>query len=111
RLLGLLLALLLIARWWSARDQLRAGALSTLMPVLLAGLACAGAAVVVDSTEALRLLPVAIAVICLFTFAWTLVRPPSMIERFARLSEPDISAAGIAYTRRATMMWCIFFIV
>ena len=34
-----------------------------------------------------------------------------MIERLARLQEPDLPAAGVAYTRRVTQVWCGFFIV
>jgi uncharacterized membrane protein len=34
-----------------------------------------------------------------------------MIERFARLSCPELPLAGIQYTRRVTAVWCLFFIL
>jgi uncharacterized membrane protein len=34
-----------------------------------------------------------------------------MIERFARLSEPELSPAGVRYTRHVTQVWCAFFVV
>ena len=34
-----------------------------------------------------------------------------MIERLARLREPDLPPAAIAYTRRVTQVWCVFFAV
>lgn len=110
RLLGLLLGLLLALRWWTLRHRLQAGAARNLVPVLLAGGLCALVAMAVDSTEALRMLPVAVALISLLTFGYTLLRPPSMIERFARVFEPAPGPAAIRYMRRVTQVWCLFFL-
>lgn len=41
-------------------------------------------------------------------FGNTLLYPPSMIERFARLSEPNLDAAGVLYTRKVTLIWVVF---
>jgi uncharacterized membrane protein len=43
-------------------------------------------------------------------FAWSLARPPSMIERVARLRTPDLPPAGVAYTRSVTKVWLGFFL-
>jgi len=43
-------------------------------------------------------------------FALTLYKPPSMIERFARLVDPDLPESGVQWTRKVTMVWCVFFI-
>jgi uncharacterized membrane protein len=34
-----------------------------------------------------------------------------MIERFARMSAPDLPAQAIGYTRRVTQVWCVFFAI
>ena len=34
-----------------------------------------------------------------------------MIERFARIREPNLPMRAISYTRRVTQVWCIFFFV
>lgn len=34
-----------------------------------------------------------------------------MIERLARLQQPDLPAKGVLYTRRVTQVWCGFFII
>ncbi len=34
-----------------------------------------------------------------------------MIERFARLQEPDLPESGVKYTRTVTKIWCVFFII
>jgi uncharacterized membrane protein len=44
------------------------------------------------------------------TFAWSLARPPTAIERIARLSNPDLPPAAIAYTRVVTKVWMMFFL-
>ncbi|GAA5786445.1 hypothetical protein [Chitiniphilus shinanonensis] len=58
----------------------------------------------------LRVYPVLNNVAWLALFAWSLRHPPTVIERFARLSEPDLPPAGVAYTRRVTQAWCAFFV-
>jgi uncharacterized membrane protein len=45
----------------------------------------------------------------LAVFAVSLVRPPSVIERIARLKDGQLSAAAVAYTRRVTIAWIVFF--
>ncbi len=59
----------------------------------------------------LRWYPALVNAVFLSTFLFTLVRPPSMAERIARLTEPDLPAFAIAYTRRVTVAWCCFFVV
>ena len=44
------------------------------------------------------------------TFAWSLLHPPSAIERIARLTTPDFSPAAVAYTRTVTKVWTLFFL-
>ncbi|QUY49191.1 hypothetical protein JK621_03095 [Serratia plymuthica] len=55
--------------------------------------------------------PVLVNVLLLLLFAYSLFAPPSVVERLARITEPQLDAAGVAYTRRVTQVWCGFFIV
>jgi uncharacterized membrane protein len=64
-----------------------------------------------DPELAARLYPVFMNVTMLLAFTLTLWRPPSMIERFARIAEPDLDAHGVAYTRKVTWVWIVFFFV
>lgn len=59
----------------------------------------------------LKLYPVLVSLGLLIAFGATLISPPSMVEIFARVSEPNLPHAAIAYTRRVTQIWCVFFIV
>jgi uncharacterized membrane protein len=104
--LVLILVLLLRARH-AARDLLSGfGKLERLM--LLALLALSIAASVANSEMLLRLYPAAMNLGVLALFIVSLKRPPPMIERFARLEDPALSAAGVRYTRDLTRLWCAF---
>lgn len=59
---------------------------------------------------AVKLYPVLVNAVLLVVFAFSLQHPPTVAERFARLAEPDLSPAGVRYTRRVTMVWCVFFV-
>ncbi len=41
-------------------------------------------------------------------FARSLFYPPSLIERLARLREPNLDASGVVYTRKVTAVWAVF---
>ncbi len=45
----------------------------------------------------------------LAVFGSSLSASQTVIERIARLSEPELPTAAIAYTRKVTIAWCIFF--
>jgi len=64
-----------------------------------------------DAKLGVRIYPVAMNVALLGAFAYSLWHPPSMIERFARLIDPDLDARGVRYTRKVTMVWVGFFAV
>ena len=81
-------------RWWMA------GA------VLLAITAAWG-----NAWMPLRLYPVLVNGMMLGIFGYSLVSPPSLIERIARMKEPDLPPQAVQYTRRVTQVWCVFFLI
>ena len=62
------------------------------------------------SLETLMPYPVLVTLSLLILFAVILFFKPSMIERLARMQEPDLSEHAVRYTRKVTIVWCIFFI-
>lgn len=64
-----------------------------------------------NSALGLKFYPVLVNLCLLIFFAWSLKAPPSMIERFARVKDPDLSERGIQYTRKVTVVWCGFFVI
>jgi uncharacterized membrane protein len=61
-----------------------------------------------DAHRAVRFYPVFMNAAMLMAFAASLFGGPSMIERLARIAEPDLPPSGVAYTRKVTMVWCVF---
>lgn len=80
--------------------------------LLVAALLLVGvSAMLLNSPVLLQYYPVCINVLLLALFANSLIRPPSLIEQIARIKSPDFPVAAIAYTRKVTIVWCVFFAV
>ena len=110
RMLALALGGLLIWRQRRLAASLYAdlGAAQRLFIGLL--LALTLATTVTNSETLLRCYPVAMNAGLLAIFVLSLVHPPTVAERIARLHTPVLDPAGLRYTRRVTQAWCIFFI-
>ena len=63
-----------------------------------------------DSPALLRWYPVLISMLLLGLFAASLKVGPPMVERLARLREPQLPPRAIVYTRQVTRAWCVFFL-
>lgn len=63
-----------------------------------------------DSPLLLRWYPVLISGFMLGLFGLSLIVGPPIIERLARLREPQLPAKAIVYTRQVTIVWCVFFL-
>lgn len=55
--------------------------------------------------------PLLVSLGLLLLFGWSLFQPMSLVERLARLQEPELPTAAIRYTRRVTQVWCLFFVI
>jgi uncharacterized membrane protein len=69
------------------------------------------AAVWANGSLPLKLYPVLVNCALLTMFGYSLAVPPTVIERLARVREPDLPPRAIAYTRRVTQVWCGFFVL
>jgi uncharacterized membrane protein len=58
-----------------------------------------------------KLYPAVVSLSFLAVFGYSLYKPPSFVERIARLREPDLPPQAVMYTRRVTFVWCIYFLV
>ena len=66
-------------------------------------------ALLFDGTLGLKFYPALMNFAFLTLFASSLLYPPTVVERIARLSEPDLPESGVNYTRKVTWVWCVFF--
>lgn len=62
----------------------------------------------VDSPALLRWYPVLISAFMLALFGSSLTFGPPIVERLARVREPQLPAEGIRYTRQVTIAWSVF---
>ncbi|MFJ3045524.1 hypothetical protein ACIPEN_06825 [Herbaspirillum chlorophenolicum] len=126
-ILGTLLILLYPLLIWTAHGKLEPRMLALLLVAIaavrlltsslsrnfrwtgLAALGLAAPALYWNALLPLKLYPVAISAGMLALFGYSLFKPPSMIERLARLRDPNLPNFAIAYTRRVTQVWCVFF--
>lgn len=104
RWLSLLLFTLALLRALSTRQPLwgAAAAGTGLLAVL---------ATVLNQALPLKLYPALVNAVMLAVFGTSLRFGPPLVERLARLQEPDLPPFAVAYTRRVTQVWCGFFVL
>jgi len=107
------LALVLLALLLSRLVMLR-GVLNK-MPWLLPASALGGLAIVTslftDSDIGFKLYPLMVNFAMLVVFAYSYLKPPTVIETFARLQDPNLPDHALSYIRKVTLVWCGFFII
>ncbi len=64
-----------------------------------------------DDPRLLHWYPVLINSLLMLVFLASTVKGQPIIERLARLQEPNLTPRGVAYTRKVTWVWIIFFAV
>jgi uncharacterized membrane protein len=70
-----------------------------------------GYSLITDSSQGIRFYPVVTSLLFFSIFALSLWSKQSIVERIARIREPDLPASAISYTRKVTVCWCGFFLV
>ena len=71
---------------------------------------CVAGLLLIDQMLAIKVYPVAISLSLAALFIYSFFFPPTVIERFARMSEPTLNESGVRYTRKVTIIWIVFFI-
>lgn len=100
---------LLLGSLWLARALLGARKPGSLWMAIGAIAFCLLLALL-DSPLLLRWYPVLISAFMLALFGLSLKYGPPMVERLARMREPQLPAKAIVYTRQVTIVWCVFFL-
>jgi uncharacterized membrane protein len=76
-------------------------------PMIVAAITIAALAML-DAPLAVKAYPAAISLAAATVFGATLLHPPSLIERFARLREPELPLAAHSYCRKVTIVWTVW---
>ncbi|CAN1595200.1 hypothetical protein LOY35_02275 [Pseudomonas sp. B21-028] len=106
---GLLLGSLWLARALLVNRRLGKGGPGNFWMAIAAIMFC-GLLALFDNPLLLRWYPVLISAFMLGIFALSLKYGPPMIERIARLREPQLPAKAVVYTRQVTVAWSVFFL-
>jgi uncharacterized membrane protein len=108
RYLALLLAGLFLLRWLRLGQPAGpAGSLAILAPASALFLLAVSFA---NDTALLMSYPIFVNGLFFSLFFYTLRHPPSLVEKLARLREPELAPPVVAYTRKVTQAWCVFFL-
>ncbi len=65
----------------------------------------------VNQSSWLLAYPVFVSMVFFTVFAYSLSYPPTVVERLARLEDPDLPPKGVDYTRKVTQVWSGFFLL
>lgn len=111
RYLGIAIALIFVLRFFSLRQKIDKEQMLGFVPLLISGVICGLIAAFMNTSSYLTLIPFLMNAVFFINFAYTLFKPPSMIERFARLTDADLPLSAVSYTRNVTVVWCLFFLL
>ncbi|QHJ12081.1 hypothetical protein FX988_02327 [Paraglaciecola mesophila] len=100
-----LVLIILSLRWLSKKQESERklvifSVLSLLVIIMLA-----------DQQTGLKFYPVVMNVGFFALFAGSLLTNESLVEKLARLKEPELPQSAIRYTRKVTLAWSVFFII
>lgn len=106
-ILGIFLIFLLALRLNAVTDLLPGRAYFFVIAIALAGTVT----LLGGGALALKSYPTIFSLILLAVFGYTLLVPPSMVERIAKMAGSKFSDRTAPYTRKVTMVWCVFFAI
>lgn len=102
--MALILVLVAVSRWRLIKKD-KAAAVLVFGALLIIGITFWS-----NTMLPLKLYPVIVNVGMLLLFGLSLFFPPTVVERIARIKEPNLSDVGVKYTRCVTQVWCVFFV-
>ncbi|HKW55190.1 MAG TPA: hypothetical protein VJO12_15970 [Stellaceae bacterium] len=79
-------------------------------PLLFGAAVVALILVALSPLAGLKSYPILVSLAFAGLFAYSLWRPPTVIERIARLHQPDLPPAALPYLRNVTRVWLGFFL-
>ena len=103
--IAMVLCFILILRLLIQKQQVKA----MILPIIV-GIGLTAASFIAKRHDWLLYYPVVINLSMLMLFVYSLKLGPSMIERLARLKEPDLPDEAIPYLKKVTQIWCGLFV-
>lgn len=103
--IAMVLCFILILRLLIQKQQVKA----MILPILV-GIGLTAASFIAKRHDWLLYYPVVINLSMLMLFVYSLKLGPSMIERLARLKEPELPHEASPYLKKVTLIWCGLFV-
>ncbi|AQS38468.1 putative membrane protein [Shewanella psychrophila] len=103
--IAMVLCFILVTRLLIQKQQVKA----MILPIIV-GIGLTAASFIAKRHDWLLYYPVVINLSMLMLFAYSLRLGPSMIERLARLKEPELPDEAIPYLKKVTLIWCGLFV-
>ncbi len=107
---GLVLLLLLLPGLLTKLSKARREDVFVVLRLPLSVMALVVLGVLLDDRRFMLALPVLINLALLLQFAGSLRSTP-MVERFARMQDPNLGMPQVRYCRTVTHVWCVFFAI
>ncbi len=109
-LVALCVARLAVLRLAPAARPAPAFGAAQLIAICIGAIALALLTIWRGSPRAMLYYPVLVNAVLLALFAWSLFRPPTVVERIARATTRELPPEAVPYLRRVTIAWSIFFV-
>ena len=109
-LVALCVARLAVLRLAPAARPAAAFGTAQLIAICIGAIALALLTIWRGSPQAMLYYPVLVNAVLLAVFAWSVFRPPTVVERIARATSRDLPPRAVPYLRRVTIAWSIFFV-
>ncbi len=111
RYLALVIMFVFLVRFILMRHQVTKLSQIASVSITLIGIALCFMALISNHVLTIRLYPFFINATFFLVFSYSLVFPPTVIERLARLSDPNLPPKAIHYTRQVNYVWTLFFML
>lgn len=115
RMSGLFVLIVLVPvlglRLWQQGRQGRGGHFWHVIRIPLSVMFLLTMGIVFDERVFMLWMPVLISAVLLVQFAASLRGDMPIVERFARMQEPELGEPERAHCRQVTIAWCVFFVI
>lgn len=105
---GVILIAVALLRLWFLRHSIDKQTLPLILTLIL--ILVLVHALLSGDPQSLKFYPVAVNATLLIVFTSSLNSGMPVVERLARLQDPELPEAAVTYTRRVTSIWCVFFL-
>ncbi len=111
RYIAVAIALILLLRFILLRSSRAHASNIILILVTITGLSISLVGAISNNMTIMKLYPVIMSLLLFSVFFYSLLYPPTIIEKIARLTNANLPEKAVKYTQKVTIVWCLFFIM